>query len=344
MIRIIAAILAMTVMAADAQILTALVTAYRLITNQSAPPVHYIQVESTAPDLETAKQQAFRQAIELVVGTVVVNETESKRQQLIRNDVINHSSGFVDRYKILNQTEVNGSVKITVDIWVAHSAIANRILNNSTTAGELDGDRIHAQASTALNQLATGERLLNTVLADFPQRAFDVKIGVAEVMIDSRRQIQISVPITVTWNQTYIKSLEDALSRINQYRRCGEWLADCSRLPSIVIKKSGLLAQDTGAWFNDDRAVALMFNQLMLSQPTYRVTLHGEQDLVYCAPAYNITGQDQSQQYLFYAGKTSTVIYSNKQATTNGKLDYPWQDARETNKITVEILRSSQCR
>ena len=49
-----------------------------------------IRVEGIGSTLQQAKDNAFKIAVELQVGSVLVNELESKDTKLIRNDIINY--------------------------------------------------------------------------------------------------------------------------------------------------------------------------------------------------------------------------------------------------------------
>jgi hypothetical protein len=53
--------------------------------------------------LENAKNDAFRNAITMIVGTAVLSERESRKDNLTKDDLINYSAGYVDRYQIINK-------------------------------------------------------------------------------------------------------------------------------------------------------------------------------------------------------------------------------------------------
>ncbi len=91
-----------------------------------------IRVEGIGSTLQQAKDNAFKTAVELQVGSVLVNELESKDTKLIRNDIINYSAGYVDSYKIITANSYDNKVVVIVDVWVSSSKIANRILGTST--------------------------------------------------------------------------------------------------------------------------------------------------------------------------------------------------------------------
>ena len=91
--------------------------------------VYYLQVRAQGRDEKHARNQAFRLAVEQAIGALVLAETEVRRGNVERNDVISYSSGFVHDFKILEQRTVNGVHEIVVDVWVARSHLADRLLS-----------------------------------------------------------------------------------------------------------------------------------------------------------------------------------------------------------------------
>ena len=101
--------------------------------------VYYIRVESQAQDFEGAKKQAFRLASEQVAGTVVLSESELRNSNLTRNEIITYSSGLIDEYKIVDRVDMPGAVKLTMDVWITESVMAQRLLAKSATEKGIDG-------------------------------------------------------------------------------------------------------------------------------------------------------------------------------------------------------------
>jgi hypothetical protein len=144
--------------------------------------LYYIEVEARAETFEQAKQEGFRLAVEHAVGSVILSETEVRHGKISRDDIITYSSGFVDRFEITRKESVSGGVIVTMKVWVAHSSIANRLLNQSANDGRVEGERAATQINTITKSRQDGDRLLGAVLNDFPHRAFDIKLDKTKVV------------------------------------------------------------------------------------------------------------------------------------------------------------------
>ena len=181
--------------------------------------VYYVQVEGRGHSEAEAIRNGYALAVEQAVGTLVLSEREAVQQRLNRNDVTSYSSGYVDNRKILNKTMRGNEFTVTMAVWVAHSAIANRLLGRSEVAGQVDGARIGAQVQTMQQSLSDGDRVVAQVLRDFPRHAFDISLSNAVFRMDADRRTLLEIPFELKWNYNYIVSLHEALQATSQNPR-----------------------------------------------------------------------------------------------------------------------------
>jgi hypothetical protein len=194
--------------------------------------VYYIEVAGKGRTAEEARTVAFRIAVEQAVGSIMSSETEVRNGRIVRDEIINYASGYVDRYEITNQVASAVGVRIAMRVWVRKSVLSNRLLNRSERSGEVDGSRASVQLATLNQERATGDRLVQTVLNDFPKRSFDIELKNTELKYGGRQGV-LEVPFTVTWNRDYLKSLWTALDATSQRG----------------TNPQGTVAITTGAWF-----------------------------------------------------------------------------------------------
>lgn len=122
--------------------------------------VYYIRVESQARDFESAKKQAFRLASEQVAGTVVLSESELRNSNLTRDEIITYSSGLIDEYKIVDRFDSGNSVKLTMDVWITESVMAQRLLAKSATNKGVDGSALSTRAESILTERSQGDQII----------------------------------------------------------------------------------------------------------------------------------------------------------------------------------------
>lgn len=180
--------------------------------NAVASADNYIRTSGEGNSFEQAKQNAFNEAVQIKVGTIVLSEREHLNNQTLTDQVIVHSAGFVDDFKIVGSINNNGRYRVTVDVLVSESKLTNQILSVGKSSGYVDGGRIGAQYQTYLEQKRTGDQLLNRLLQDYPKRAYTIKQFPYKVSIDSKRNAMLTVPFELAWNYDYIKSFNETMN------------------------------------------------------------------------------------------------------------------------------------
>lgn len=197
----------------------------------------YLKVDCVGNNVEHAKTNCFNKAVELAVGTVIVAGTEARNNNLVKYEILKHSAGYVDDYRILSQTAEGDKTKLTMAVKVRDSKIAERIMNVQTATGKIQGDKLGDQYASFMRNKATGDRLLNTILNDYPRHAFNVEKGKIQYQVDINRDPVIVVPYKVTWNYKYLQALNEALS-----------LTQDEKNRSILQESVSVISKDPKAW------------------------------------------------------------------------------------------------
>lgn len=308
---------------------------------------YYIRVRGEGPDSASARQNAFRLAVEQAVGTLILSETQVRDQRIVRNEIITYASGFVDRYTIVNADSVNGLNRITMDVWVSESKIANRLLNESVGTGTIDGGRLALQVETLQHEHTSGDRVLETVLRDFPSRAFDVQLDRTQVELGSLRNLKIDIPFTLSWNKTYLNSLFESLRRTGTERvNCWWPTPDCSRRQQQQFTINGVA-------FNDMvRPAAVVKHMAVDHKPAVELTIvdiHGQALIRTCQLFLfsNIENMPYHvpNRYFFRVNQQSVQIDGDYKATGRFAINLGTdaKDLRTAHRINVRVVPEKQC-
>jgi hypothetical protein len=172
----------------------------------------FTQVVGVGSTPEKALEDAFKRAIEKVVGDIVVSTNESQRDRLVRNDIITHSAGYVEKYEVYRTVQLADGYHSDVTVHVKSSRIANRILGGMDNTTSIQGDRMATQHSTYLNERTTGDRLVKEVLGSFPKNAFVVTRKDAQFQVRSDRAAVLVVSYNMKWNKNYVKALNETMA------------------------------------------------------------------------------------------------------------------------------------
>jgi hypothetical protein len=305
--------------------------------------VYYIEVAGEGRTAEEARTVAFRVAIEQAIGSIMSSETEVRNGRIVRDEIINYASGYVDRYEITNQVSSSVGVRIAMRVWVRKSVLSNRLLNRSERSGEVDGSRASVQLATLNQERATGDRLVQTLLNDFPKRSFDIELKNTELKYGGRQGV-LEVPFTVTWNRNYLKSLWTALDATSQRGS----------------NPQGTVAITPGAWFagfggtatyDDVGKLQQVVGIMVGSRPAVLLTIKSTSNTVLFRQCFRWPELDHIDGYHVRPGRFVTVRPYGNTAIINGgfKLDAVAQISANpgllatASQINADIVAGANC-
>jgi hypothetical protein len=305
--------------------------------------VYYIEVAGEGRTAEEARTVALRIAVEQAVGSIMSSETEVRNGRIVRDEIINYASGYVDRYEITNQATSSVGVRITMRVWVRKSVLSNRLLNRSERSGEVDGARASVQLATLNQERVTGDRLVQTVLNDFPKRSFDIELKNTELKYSGRQGV-LEVPFTVTWNRDYLKSLWTALSATSQ--------KGSSPQGTVIVTPGAWFAGFGGtATYDDVGKLHQVVGTIVGSRPAVLITIKSASNTVLFRQCFRWSELDHIDGYHVRPERFVTVRPYGNTAVVNGgfKLDAVAQISAnpgllaKASQINADIVAGANC-
>jgi len=299
---------------------------------------------------DEAKNNGFSVAVEKAVGSVILVDKEVRGDKLTRDEILSHSAGYVDDYKIISQTSTQGKVVVVMDVDVKHSKIAEKMLNRNASPTNIPGNKMNTQYQTYLVERGTGDQVLNTVLKDFPFRALTATPGNIDFMVNSRRESIIVIPYIVKWDYSYIQAMNEVLKTLEDGTEAQYFNARCMcyKAPERVAvmakdPKSWFLGSKNIYYFNDSVRVDKIRNAFD-SGVNIRVSIFGNENTVIHAQCFKVG--------TIFAGrldKDLTTVWGNQ--TDEGVLRITVKNDRNlgknlgsTNKIELSMDTDVGCR
>lgn len=273
--------------------------------------VYYIQVAGEGTTTEEARKVAFRIAVEQAIGSLMASETEVQNGRIVREEIISYAAGYVDRFEVLTQEPSAVGVRITMKVWVRRSALSNRLLNRSERSGEVDGPRASVQLSSINHERATGDRLVQNVLNDFPKRAFDIELKNTQVKYTSNRQGMLEVPFKLSWNKDYLTSLWTALAATSQ---------KTSRPQTTVAVSPGGWFKGFGgtATYDDSVRLQQVVGTMIGTRPAVLITVRSATNAPLYRACYRMPELDHYDGYNIREGKFVRIGSFGNTATIVG--------------------------
>lgn len=309
--------------------------------SSSRQEVYYIEVAGDGSTVEQARNNGFRLAVEQAIGTLISSETEIQDGKIVRDEIISYASGYVDRFETVSQQNTISGFRISMRVWVKRSALADRLLSRSKQSGQIDGARASVKLQTINQERVTGDRLLQTVLNDFPRRAFDIKIEPTNINRQNRIPV-VDVIFTLGWNQDYLRSLWAALDAISQ--RKGKPVA------SIWVAGGTLFNRWGGeAKFDDTHKLNLLINTMIGSRPALLVTVRGTAREVLFISCYALQELDHQPDYwinnerFVQVGSNFANIVTRYRYKGQLQLSINPTVLARVNAVDIDVVTRNQC-
>jgi len=309
---------------------------------------YHITVEAEGRDLQEAKLEAFRLAVDRAVGSLLSAETEVKNQDSVRHEVVSYSSGYVERYEIKSQKPTDSGVKVQVEVWVSGTSIQNRLLSSSRAAGIVEGNQASVTIESYDHNRATGDKTLDLVLADYPKRAFKITPQPTQVKVDAYRNYTLIVPMTVVWDYAYLLSLGQVLKAVKD-----NYLTNNLAQVKIVAKDPNDFTGWTQvAGFNDIQKYQLLYTRLVESRPVMQVKILNKMgDVVmqncYSWPDFNGQYLGADNQFLdaSYNGQNYLMnIYGHHRLNANVVMPITAESVQDLDHVVMEVLPAKNCK
>jgi hypothetical protein len=285
----------------------------------------YIRATGTGNSFDEAKQKAFQQAIEIKVGSFIDSERQSFNQKLVRDDILVYSAGYVDDFKVVSQNTLGNKVVVTVDVLVASSKLSNRIISQGKSAEVFENRKHITQYQTFLQNRQDGDKLLDAVLNDYPQRAYNITQHPYYLKVDADRRPYLWIPYTIRWNFNYLESFRAVLDVLADGDT--NFLAKSPGNVWIMAKdpKDFILGKTTHHKFNDIVKMDKMADTIHHFRPvTIKLKIYNLQGMLEVEKCYIPRFIDHTVPPLYYAdnyrARNPTIgiqIEGNRTETSN---------------------------
>jgi hypothetical protein len=319
--------------------------------------VYYIEVEGSGATAEESRLNGFRLAVEQAVGSLVASETEVQDEKLIRDEIISYASGYVNEFNIEKVYSDNELVKTKMKVWVKKTTLSDRLLHQSKEDGVIDGQRASVAIETSLHERNEGDRLLRTVLNDFPKNSFNIGVGKPQIGFDFNRRAMLTVPFSIAWSPEYLRSVENAVKATAQSDSvdlCKDWQVkftsrQCEPSTYIQVISEKWMGGVTTAGFSDIMKTNAAVQSFIGKSPSILITLHGTTNNVIYRQCHFLPELDHNMNsriapVSFVDVKNNTLEINGKfVANTSALVDVTNLPVDAMTQVSIEIVPRTKC-
>lgn len=160
-----------------------------------------------------AKADAIRSAVQKVVGGFVSSDLIMKNDEIIKDEVLMFSAGYVDKVVVLSENvSSNNTYKVRLKVDVVSQRVQRKLeeLNIATTS--IDTQSLFAEALTKMDQRDNTQALFKKVLNNFYERAFVTKvIGTPKIVIGNGDDVLLYIMVKASYDKNYAAELKSTI-------------------------------------------------------------------------------------------------------------------------------------
>ena len=128
-----------------------------------------------------ALKDATRNAVQQVVGVYILTDTYSKNSQIIKDDILVNSNGYVKTFKLISQSkDTSGLFRIEAEIEVEPGKVSKRLEELNIAMKDIAKIEIKALSLDKLQAAKEFEKMFNEVIIKpmvENKKIYDIKIG-----------------------------------------------------------------------------------------------------------------------------------------------------------------------
>lgn len=166
---------------------------------------------------DEALKDAFRNAVRRVVGAVVDAETLIKNDEVIDDQVLTYSDGFVKKFDEVagSKNFVDGLHRVKIKAQVERRSVIAKLKSAKVTVKDLDGKSLFAEAVTSAEAEKNSTKLLAKALSDLPKLLTASVTGKPEYDRDKGGVVlNVDVEVDVKSYREFSSRLQELLRKI----------------------------------------------------------------------------------------------------------------------------------
>lgn len=313
-----------------------------------------LRVVGSGSTYEEAKAMAFRDAIELKVGTMVLSERENVNYRQTRNDILVYSAGFVDDYKVVSKVENNNRYYVTMDVTVSSTKLSDRLLNPNGNVQVFDSARHVAQTNTIIESREQATKMLREVINEYPKRAYVLQQRPYTLQVDQNNKTIISVGYRLSFDYEWLKSANAALLKFSdgtsQLNSFFNGALRPSSAEAIIISKNpnALLVGEKSHYTFSNVKNFEVFRAAFYDDNEVRVRMvfRGKaNNIIYnsCWAPMFLSGRGNTGSFYGSSDLYKFVIWGNSYEDSTIKVSVPQDMLRNISHIELSMTNTKEC-
>ena len=192
---------------------------------KTAEPESAIQAIGYGNSEDEALKSAYQNAVEQYVGVLVDSSTIIQNDQLIKNDILTFSNGYIKSYKKLSSKEQMGLWEVKIDAVIKKQNVLEKIKALNIDPIDIkDSEQTYAKLVTQVQSKFDAEDMLVKLVKETTTKeSFEryINLSVDSIDLDLDRATRKSVPATINYsvalNWKEYRKITDRFEKLFEY-------------------------------------------------------------------------------------------------------------------------------
>ena len=149
-----------------------------------------VVVEGVGVSVEEARKDAIRNAVSKAVGDMVDAETLVENDELVKDQILTYSNGYVDSMEVLStNADEEGLVRLRIRAYVRRTKLQAKLTEVIQTEADADGDSLFAELISRQDSIENAGKMFEKVFAEYRE---DLLLEAGTVMReDGRPEVEV---------------------------------------------------------------------------------------------------------------------------------------------------------
>lgn len=194
-----------------------------------------------------AIEEALRSAVQQSVGVYMDADTITANEDVIKDEILSYSAGFVEDYKKLGVSQKDGLVEVKLSVKVVKDRLLGRIKEVLVAEKPVEGEKLFNISQSIEEKSSDSVRLLSAVASDFPEKAVEIKLGSPQVIRQvpggkTEFRITLEFGLAPEFIDRFSKALDSVALKKTDFRDLAQITTEANKLnyprsTGVVVKQ-----------------------------------------------------------------------------------------------------------
>jgi hypothetical protein len=222
-------------------------------TASDAKDAQTVFAEGVGTTREEALKDAFRAAVRQVVGEVVDGETLVKNEELVKDQVLTYSDGFIPEHKVTSEKHENGLFRVGIRASVQRRSVIMKLKAANVTLKSLDGQSLYGSIVTQVVAEKDATALVAKALEGFPDNYLEARVvGEPKTLDKTDSEATLAINVELAPSQATYKAFAARLCQTLE-KSCkskGDFTSVTSQSPNTKEKCFDLVSNGGESGFS----------------------------------------------------------------------------------------------